>query len=168
MTQQIVGYRLLKIGTGEVVQSWGGTWGQCPGIPNPLTVDDGKGGKLQVCAPALGAPYAGYMLEEWKMDEPPSPVPMEISDRQFFQQAALAGFITEEEALAAVQTGSVPAAMQAIVDGIARMADRFSAQMILSGATTFRRDHPLTSAIGSALGKTDAEIDEFFRAAALL
>lgn len=168
MTQQVVGYRLLKIGTGEVVQSWGGVWGQCPGIPNPLIVDDGEGGKLQICAPALGVPYEGYFLEEWKMDEPTPPVPVEISDRQFFQQAAIAGFITEEEALAAVQTGAVPAAMQAIVDGIGRSVDRFAAQMILSGATTFRRDHPLTSAIGAALGKTPAEIDDFFRAAALL
>jgi hypothetical protein len=89
-----------------------------------------------------------------------------ISDRQFFQQAALAGIITQAEALAAVQTGAIPAALQTIVDAIADPQQKFAAQMILSGATTFERNHPLTQSIGSALGWTEDEIDQFFRAAA--
>lgn len=91
-----------------------------------------------------------------------------ISDRQFFQQAALAGIITQAEALAAVQTGAIPAALQTIVDAIADPQQKFAAQMILSGATTFERYHPLTQSIGAALGWTDDQIDQFFRSAAAL
>jgi hypothetical protein len=91
-----------------------------------------------------------------------------ISDRQFFQQAALAGIITQAEALGAVQTGAIPAALQTIVDAIADPQQKFAAQMILSGATTFERNHPLTQSIGSALGWTEDQIDQFFRSAAAL
>jgi hypothetical protein len=91
-----------------------------------------------------------------------------ISDRQFFQQAALAGIITQAEALAAVQTGAIPAALQSIVDAIADPQQKFAAQMILSGATTFERNHPLTQSIGLALGWTEDQIDQFFRSAAAL
>jgi hypothetical protein len=91
-----------------------------------------------------------------------------ISDRQFFQQAAFAGIITQAEALAAVQTGAIPAALQSIVDAIADPQQKFAAQMILSGATTFERNHPLTQSIGAALGWTEDQIDEFFRSAAAL
>jgi len=47
-------------------------------------------------------------------------------------------------------------------------AERFAAEMLLSGATEFRRDHELTAAIGAARGMTDTEIDDFFRSVAML
>lgn len=99
------------------------------------------------------------------LDHDPRPVPPEISDRQFFQALALAGLISQAEALAAVQTGALPAPIAAIVDGL---PDQFGARMLLSGATTFERANPLTDALGGALGYSPAQTDELFRAAAAL
>lgn len=91
-----------------------------------------------------------------------------ISDRQFFQQAALQGFITNEDALQAVKTGFIPAPLQAIVDSITNPTDKFNAEMLLSGATEFQRNNPLTSVIGTAFNMTETDIDQFFRSASLL
>lgn len=96
---------------------------------------------------------------------PPPPVPSSVSDRQFFQALALGGMISEAEALAAVQTGALPAPIAAIVDGL---PDQFGARMLLSGATTFERGHPLTDALAAALGYSPAQTDDLFRAAARL
>lgn len=95
-------------------------------------------------------------------------LPVVISDRQFYQQAAIDGYITKQDALAAVQTGFIPAVLQSIVDQIADENERFNAEMILAGSTTFRRDHPLTNQIGAALGKTSEQMDQFFSAALVL
>lgn len=98
---------------------------------------------------------------------PPAPVPATISDRQFFQQLAVAGVITKAEALAAVKTGDVPGALSKFVS--AMPADqKFSAEMLLSGATIFARNHPLTDAIAAAQGMKPEQVDDFFRAAAAL
>lgn len=96
---------------------------------------------------------------------PPPPVPSSVSDRQFFQALALGGMISEAEALAAVQTGALPAPIAAIVDGL---PDQFGARMLLSGATTFERGHPLTDALAAALGYSPVQTDDLFRAAAAL
>lgn len=98
----------------------------------------------------------------------PVPVPHEISDRQFAHQLAKAQIITQAEALAFVATGTVPVALQAIVDAIPDVDARFDAQMILSGAVVFKRAHPLTAAIGAAYGFSPEQMDAFFAAAAAL
>ncbi len=98
---------------------------------------------------------------------PPAPVPSQISDRQFFQQLAISGTITQSEALAAVKVGTIPASLQAIID--AMPADRqFNAEMLVVGATVFARAHPMTVAIGTAVGMTAGQVDDFFRAAVAL
>jgi hypothetical protein len=98
---------------------------------------------------------------------PVSPVPALISDRQFFQQLAVQGVITQDEALAAVKTGSIPAALQTLINGLP--ADQqFAATMLIAGATAFERYHPLTTAIGQAYGWSADQIDALFRAAAVL
>lgn len=100
-------------------------------------------------------------------DAAPRPiVPQTISDRQFFQQAAVAGIITQDEALAAVTIGAIPVALQAIVDGIQDANEKFGAKMLLSGATVFDRTHPLTEAVGAALGWSRQQVDDFFIQAA--
>lgn len=102
--------------------------------------------------------------------EPPvvvEPVPDTISDRQFFQQLAIAGVISQEEALAAVKTGDIPAALSGFIAALDDAA-RFNAEMLLSGATIFARNHPLTDAIAAAQGMTPEQVDDFFRAAAAL
>lgn len=93
---------------------------------------------------------------------PIPPLPLIISDRQFFQQAALEGYITQEDALLAVQTGYIPSPLQAIVDQITIPTEKFNAQMLLSGATSFYREHPLTEMIGATFGMSSEQIDEFW------
>jgi hypothetical protein len=103
---------------------------------------------------------------------PPSPVIVPIvagaiSRRQFFQQLAAEGIVSQNDALAAVRTGALPTPLQTIVNGLP--ADQqFSAQMLLCGATEFQRSHPLTAAIGAAYGWTSEQIDTFFIAAVAL
>lgn len=95
------------------------------------------------------------------------PVPASISDRQFFQQLAVSGVISEAEALDAVKTGDLPAPLMALVD---QMPDeqKFSAKMLLCGATTFQRHYPLTEQLAQAMGYSAREIDDLFRAAGQL
>jgi hypothetical protein len=83
------------------------------------------------------------------------PVPSSISDRQFFQQLAIAGIITQDQALAS-NAAVMPADQQ------------FAAKMLVSGATVFERHHEMTEAIGAAYGWTPAQTDAFFRAASAL
>ncbi|RWF64957.1 hypothetical protein [Mesorhizobium sp.] len=99
----------------------------------------------------------------------PPPVPEAISDRQFFQALAAPpyGIITQAEALAAVKTGEIPAAMIALVDALPQ-ASRFGAEMLLSGATEFKRAHPLTAVFGQAFGWTGLQVDAFWTDAAKL
>ena len=95
------------------------------------------------------------------------PPPQEISDRQFFQQLAIMGLITEAEALDAVGPGILPASMLALIDQLP--ADqRFPAKITLTGATTFRRDHPLTPVLGGMYGLDDAALDALWAAGAQL
>lgn len=98
----------------------------------------------------------------------PNAVPAEITKRQFFQQLAIAGIITPDDALAAVKIGSIPAPLQAFIDAMGDADARFAAEMVISGGLSFLRSHPLTVAIGSSQGMTSAQIDDFFRAAAAL
>jgi hypothetical protein len=100
--------------------------------------------------------------------QPPADiVPATISDRQMAQIMAAEGIITEAEALAWVSAGTVPAAMDALVDVLPE-ADRFAARMLLAGATVFERSHPLVAVLGESYGMTSTAIDDLFRAAALL
>ncbi len=95
------------------------------------------------------------------------PVPVEISDRQFFQQMALDGKITKQEALDAVGSGIIPPAMDGLVDQLPE-EQQFPARMLIRGAATFRRDHPVTELIGQLYGMSSEQIDKTWRKAALL
>jgi len=94
-------------------------------------------------------------------------VPASISDRQFYQQLAVNGNITQAEALAAVTTGTIPAAMAALVQQLPS-GNQFAAKMLLSGATVFERAHPLTSTLGQMYGMDAAALDLFWQQAAML
>lgn len=116
-------------------------------------------------APGYVAAWDGSAWSERLPKQEPMPnnalVPAVISDRQFFQQIALMGVITQQEALDAVKTGAIPAALQMVVDALPAAA-KFSAEMSLSGAVEFRRAHPLTSSLGVAMGWTKAQIDQLW------
>lgn len=90
------------------------------------------------------------------------PVPEEISDRQFAMGLAIAGLITQAEALAFVKTGEVPSALQVMIDAIEDAGARFDAEMLVSGATVFKRSHPLVSMIASQVGWTEQQTDQFW------
>jgi hypothetical protein len=92
------------------------------------------------------APWVEYLADGGAIDlaEPISDVPPMISDRQFFQQLAIMELITENEALAYVQTGTLPGAFLSFIDQLP--ADqRFDAKMKLTGANTFDRNNPFWS-----------------------
>ncbi len=95
----------------------------------------------------------------------PEPVPRVISRRQLLIALAAAGFISAEEALAAAQTGAVPAAT-------ARIFDRLPAEQALAAWITWAtmtevdRGDPLIGAIVAAGVATSEQVDELFRMAA--
>ncbi|MEN3234207.1 hypothetical protein PUR29_33145 [Methylobacterium ajmalii] len=93
--------------------------------------------------------------------------PAAISDRQFFQALAQAGAITPEEALAAVMTGTLPATIEAAVSSLPK-DQQFAARMLLSGATTFERGHPMVTQLGAALGYDAAALDVLWKSASAL
>ena len=106
-------------------------------------------------------------------NEPPPPADprsqlMPISDRPFYQKAALEGYITREDALAAVQTGFIPKPFQDFIDQMADPDDKFNATMLFSGATEYFRQHHLTELFGIAFGLTAEQVDTFWLEAAKL
>lgn len=111
--------------------------------------------------------HDGARVENPDYAEPGPRVPSEISDRKFAQQLSVIGLITRDEALAWVKRGEIPEAIQAIVDTMPA-DDAFHAEMLLGGATTFERAHPVTAAFGAAAGMSPEDLDDLWRAAAAL
>jgi hypothetical protein len=130
----------------------------CPGAQWSLSGDDYAG--LEWLDEDQARPTASE-IEAFAL--PTVAVPASISDRQFFQQLAIDGIITEDQALAS-NAAVIPAPLLAIIDQLPAN-QQFDAKMKVSGATTFLRADPLTIAIGSAYGMTSADIDAFFAAA---
>ena len=95
------------------------------------------------------------------------PVPTAISDRQFAQQLAILGVITETEALAWASRGELPAALEAALADLPE-GERFGARMLLAAATTYERQHPLVAQLGTALDYDEPALDALWRAAAQL
>ncbi len=96
----------------------------------------------------------------------PVPVPLEISDRQFWHQLALAGMITKTEAVAAVNTGTLPAQIEGIVASLPEDPE-FESRMYFA-ARVYQRSHPFVDQMGAVMGLTSAMIDDLWRAAAVL
>lgn len=61
-----VGYKLINSKDKSVVDQWGGIWGQCPGVPNPIILPNGH----HIHAPELNTDYSGYKLIIWEMEPP--------------------------------------------------------------------------------------------------
>jgi hypothetical protein len=111
------------------------------------------------------------IIESYEIRDIPSPIietpiqiieiPTQISDRQFFHILALMKIITKEEALSAVKTGEIPAAMKSLIDQLEE-DKKFDAEMLLSGATIFERNHQLVNNFGTMFGWTKEQIDQMF------
>ncbi len=101
------------------------------------------------------------VIETFNIEDIPIQVFGQISDRQFFHALALLNHITKEEALEAVKVGTIPAALKVLVDNLPE-EDKFNAEILLSGATVFERNHPLTNSLGQMLGWTTEQIDQLF------
>lgn len=122
-------------------------------------------------------PHFDKLLNEGKIEpftlpvsepEPDAgPVPDVVSDRQFFQQLAMDERITQKEAINAVKTGAIPATMQSLISALP-VDQQFPATMLISGATTFERNHPLVGALGASLKMSKADLDNLWRNAAKL
>lgn len=86
-------------------------------------------------------------------------IPESLSKRQFYTQLALMGVISQSEALAVITSGDLPAAMETYISGIPE-EDKFSTRMLLAGATSFERDHPMVSTFGFlTFGANEADVD---------
>lgn len=97
----------------------------------------------------------------------PRPVPDEISDRQFWQSAALLGYITEAEAFAAVTVGTIP---NILVNAIAQLptSKQFPVKMAVAGSNTFHLSNPATGLLMQLLGRGPADAIAIWRLGASL
>jgi hypothetical protein len=110
--------------------------------------------------------YAEY--RRWVLDggiaaveAAPRIIPPPISDRQFAQGLAERGLISNAEALAWVGPGTLPQAFVSFL-GSLPPSDRFAAEIVLTGATEFRRDHPMVEAFGAMAGMDLESLDQFW------
>ncbi len=113
-------------------------------------------------------PGPDYELQgnEWVYVEPvpaPNPVPPMISRRQFYDGLVAVDRITKSEALAAMKTGTIPSALQTVLDGMTDDDARYKAEMKLIGATDFGRDDPLVMVFAISQGMSEADVDQFWR-----
>jgi hypothetical protein len=95
----------------------------------------------------------------------PPPVPNVISRRQLLIALAAAGFISAEEALAAAQTGAVPAAIAGIFDRLPA-EQALAARITWATMTEVYRGDPLIGALVAAGVATSEQVDDLFRMAA--
>lgn len=141
----VVGYKLTD-GEGVVYQEWGGVWGQCPSVPNPISLPNGD----VVNAPSINTDYNGYLLVEWSMEEPPPSVPASITPRQCRLLLHQQGLLSQVEVMVASSTEDV--------------------RITWEYALEFRRDDPILNVFAANLVPplTDKQIDQFFIEAAKL
>lgn len=90
----------------------------------------------------------------------------DISDRQFFQQLCVMKIITEDEALAS-NAAVIPSGILTLIGNLPKEM-QFPAKMLISGATIFERNHPMTETLGKMLGWSSEQLDEFFESASKL
>jgi hypothetical protein len=146
---ELVGYKLVNVSTNEVVQTWGGTWGQCPGLPNPLVLPNGD----QVAAAALNTSYSGYPLIRWDM-EPPAPS-TDPADYPLTARQIRLGLIRNGVSLAVVQTA---------IDNLPSPA-RDEAQVYWEFSAEVHWEHPMTQSLMALVGITPAQAEEMWFAA---
>jgi hypothetical protein len=170
--QVIKGYNLVETQSGDVKEFFSG-----PISPNSFSIKV-SGSNLEVCGPEIDVVYHGHKLipvyEEIADVVPGTPtVPPVVANaiitrRQFYQQAAIAGFITQDDALNALAIGKIPPALEAVVNQLNTDDEKFAARMLLIGAEFFDKNNSLVENVRVALNLTEEDITNFFAAASLL
>lgn len=92
---------------------------------------------------------------------PPVIVPTQISTRQFLIAAAIAGIITQQEAVDAAMTGAVPAAIEAVFGALPN-EEQFAARITWAKMTVIPRDDHLVRVVATSLNMTEQQMDDFF------
>ena len=159
-----VGYRLVGNATGEVIQEWGGVWGQMPSPPDRVICPNGD----VVHAPVVGESYGGATLTAWMMEAPapaPLPVPESITRRQCAIEMRERGMITAREALDMTRNGTPPAIVASLFAQMPGDAGIIAETDF--AAATYMRNNPLLIQLMQASSASEADIDDFFRSAAL-
>lgn len=98
----------------------------------------------------------------------PDPVPEIISRRQFYMGLEATGRITKAEALAALRTGTIPDALQVIIDGMTDEDAAYQVETMLIAAGDFFRDNPFVLIFAITQGMNETEVDDFWRLCAAL
>ena len=97
-----------------------------------------------------------------------TPVPPEISRRQFYQAAAELGYITQDEAKQAMADPTYALNQLKAKIGALAVEDQFAAEMKLLGAVAVLRYDSLTESYLTSIGVTGKQMDDLFRHAAAL
>lgn len=95
------------------------------------------------------------------VEEPPAPPVPDLSFAQLLIGLVTEQWITEAEGEAWL-TGTLPAAVLAVIDSLPQ-GQRFTAKARAIRPSEVLRSDPMVVAMGAAAGKTEAEIDAFFR-----
>lgn len=96
---------------------------------------------------------------------PVSPVPELVTKRQFLIQLVRSGMVDPSEA--STLATQPPAFMNAVLD-LMSAEDALEARLSWAAMTQVERYSPLTLAAAAAAGTTEEQLDDFFRAAALI
>lgn len=110
----------------------------------------------------IGGSYSGGVFSPVPPAPPiPAPVPVSISFAQLLIGLVTEQWITEAEGEAWL-AGTLPAAVLTVIDALP--ADqRFAAKARALRPSEVLRGDPLVASMGAAAGKTESEIDDFFR-----
>lgn len=127
----------------------------------PFVPFDPPAGKRAVGDPEW-ALVGGEVVESYAIEDVPELPPSDISDRQFAHGLWKQGIITLDEAKAFVRTGTIPAALDALIAQLPEEA-RDDVELRVSGAYIFNVAHPDVQAIATAFGWTEAELRAFWR-----
>lgn len=84
-----------------------------------------------------------------------------ITPRQLFLGLMKEGFITPEEAIAAAQSRTAPAAIAAVLDSLPPM-ERATAYITWGSMMEVQRSNPLVATIAATTSLSEKELDLFF------
>lgn len=93
---------------------------------------------------------------------PPAPVPPSISFAQLLIGLVSEGWITADEGRAWRDRTALPAPVQALIASLPE-AQQFAAETRAFAPSEVLRNDPLVQGLGVVAGKTEAQLDDFFR-----